>query len=118
MRKTDRIASFVVDHAVGMAILLGLGTLFFLYPLANAAFSAFGLPLPGPAVRMDTSARDLFPDHPFIHTQDKFEGFFGNASPVALALVVQEGTIFQPETLAKLKRVTDALDGVGFESHS
>ena len=101
-----------------MAALLGLATLFFLYPLLNAALSAFGHPLPGPVVRIDTNARDLFPDHRFIHAQDKFEGFFGNASPVALAIVVQDGTIFEPETLAKLKRVTNAMDGWGFDSHT
>ncbi|HJO23070.1 MAG: MMPL family transporter [bacterium] len=118
LRKTNRIAGFVVDHAGAMATLLGLATLFFFYPLLNAALSAFGQPLPGPMVRVDTSARDLFPDHRFINAQDKFEGFFGNASPVALALIVEEGTIFEPETLAKLKRVTNALDGWGFESHT
>ncbi|MEE2678161.1 MAG: MMPL family transporter [Myxococcota bacterium] len=118
MRKTNRIARFVVDHAGGMAVALGLATLFFFYPVLNAALTALGRPLPGPAVRVDTNARDLFPEHRFIDTQDKFEGFFGNASPVALALVVEDGTIFQTETLAKLKRLTQGLDGWGFDSQT
>jgi predicted RND superfamily exporter protein len=117
LRKTRRIADFVVDHAGAVAALLCLVTLFFAYPVLNAALSALGHPLPGPAVRVNTSARDLFPDHRFIHAQDKFEGFFGNASPVALTVIVENGTIFEPESLAKLKRITDALDGHGFDSH-
>ncbi len=118
MRRTDRIARWVVGHAPALAAALGVATLFFLYPLVNAGLSAFGQPLPGPRVRIDSSARNLFPEHPFIHAQDKFEGFFGNASPVILALTVEEGTIFNPETLGKLKRLTDALDGRGFDSQT
>ena len=116
MRKTETIAKFVVDNAAGVGVVLVLATSFFLYPIANAALTAFGHALPGPVVRIDSSARDLFPAHRFIRAQDKFEGHFGNASPVALMLVVQEGTIFTPETLAKLKRITKALDGNGFGS--
>ena len=90
-----------------------------LYPLLNAGMTAAGRALPGPAVRIDSNARDLFPIHRFIRAQDKFEGFFGNASPVALALVVEDGgTIFEPDTLAKLKRITNALDGRGFDSQT
>ena len=118
MRRTDRIARWVVGHAPAMAAALGVATLFFLYPLVNAGLWAFGHPLPGPRVRIDSSARNLFPEHPFIHAQDKFEGFFGNASPVILALTVEDGTIFNPETLGKLKRLTDALDGMGFDSQT
>ncbi|MGE4605258.1 MAG: MMPL family transporter, partial [Myxococcota bacterium] len=95
-----------------------LVTLFFLYPLVNTASSVLGYALPGPRVRIDSNAREMFPVHKFIHAQDKFEGFFGNASPVVLAMVVKEGTIYNPESLAKLKRLTAALDGVGFESYS
>ncbi len=118
MRRTDRIARWVVGHAPAMAAALGAATLFFLYPLVNAGLSAFGRPLPGPRVRIESSARNLFPEHPFIHAQDKFEGFFGNASPVILVLTVEDGTIFNPETLGKLKRLTAALDGRGFDSQT
>ena len=118
MRRTDRIARWVVGHALAVAAALGVATLFFLYPLVNAGLSALGQSLPGPRVRINSSARNLFPKHPFIHAQDKFEGFFGNASPVILALTVEEGTIFNPETLGKLKRLTEALDGLGFDSQT
>ncbi|MFP8880546.1 MAG: hypothetical protein VCE43_14475, partial [Myxococcota bacterium] len=118
MRSTTRLAEFVVRHARAVTVALALVTLFFLYPLVNTASSVLGYALPGPRVRIDSNAREMFPVHKFIHAQDKFEGFFGNASPVALAIVVQDGTIFEPETLAKLKRVTNAMDGWGFDSHT
>ena len=107
MKKTEAIATFVVDHARVLAALLLVATLFFLYPIVNSGSSALGQALPGPVVRVDANARDLFPSHPFIHAQDKFEGRFGNASPVALAMVVEEGSVFSKEALAKLKRITD-----------
>ena len=118
MRSTTRLAEFVVRHARAVTVALALATLFFLYPLVNTASSVLGYALPGPRVRIDSNAREMFPVHKFIHAQDKFEGFFGNASPVVLAKVVKEGTIYNPESLAKLKRLTAALDGVGFESYS
>ena len=89
-KRTLRFARFVVRHRLPIAALLGAATLFFLYPSANAALSALGWELPGPSVRIGARARDLFPDHPFIHVQDKFAESFGNASLVAVAVVVKE----------------------------
>jgi predicted RND superfamily exporter protein len=37
---------------------------------------------------------------------------------VAIAVVVKEGTIFNPETIAKIREVTRRLDGIGYESHT
>jgi predicted RND superfamily exporter protein len=118
MRSTQRIADFVVGHARSVGFALLLATLGFAYPIVNAGFSIAGYPLPGPRVRIDSNARDLFPVHPYIHAQDKFEGLFGNASPVILSMSVAEGTIYTPESLAKLKRLTNALDGHGFDSRT
>ena len=81
-----------------MASLLLLSTAFFFYPILNTITTAAGLPLPGPVVRIDTNARDQWPDHPFIHAQDKFATRFDSATSVAISVVVKEGTIFTPET--------------------
>ena len=118
MRRTQAIAEFVVAHARVVLAMLAIATLFFLYPVANALLTAVGHSLPGPLLRIDTNARDLFPVHRFIHAQDKFEGYFGNASPVVLLMVKREGTIYTPDSLAKLKRLTSALDGFGFDSQT
>ena len=115
---TLRFARFVTRNRLPIAILLAAGTLFFLYPIVNTVFYATGHRLPGPIVRVNTSARALYPDHPFINAQDKFSTIFGTSSLVAVAVVVKDGTIFTPEVLAKIERVTNALDGQGFETHT
>ena len=115
---TLRFARWIVKNRFWVAIFLIATTLFFLYPTVNAVTTAFGLPLPGPQVRVDASQRALFPDHPFIHALDKFSKTFGSSSVVAIAVVVKDGTIFTPETLQKIARITRRLDGQGYNSHT
>jgi predicted RND superfamily exporter protein len=115
---TLRFARFIVRNRGPVALLLIFTSLFFFYPIFNTILNAFGSPLPGPIVRVDTRARDLFPDHPYIHAQDKFAKRFGSSSLVAVAVVVEDGNIFTPETMKVIREVTDRLDGIGFESHT
>jgi predicted RND superfamily exporter protein len=103
-----------------LPILIGLiaTTLFFSFPIVNALLLAFDMGWKElPAVNVDTNARDQWPDHPFIRAQDKFANKFGGSSSVAVAVVVKEGTIFTPENLAKIHRITQRLDGRGYNSH-
>ncbi|MCP5071591.1 MAG: MMPL family transporter [bacterium] len=109
---TLRFAKMIVKHRVIVAFLLIASTSFFGYPIFNTVMTGLGAPLPGPVVRIDTNARDQWPDHPFIHAQDKFSAKFGSATTVAIGVVVKEGTIFTPETLQKIDRITRNLDGV------
>ena len=83
----------------------------------NAVLAGFDMKLPGPVVRVDTSARAQWPDHPFIHAQDKFAKKFGTSSLAAIGVVVRDGNIFTPDTLKKLHEITRRLDGVGYDSH-
>ena len=115
---TLRFARWIVGHRFWVALALILTTLFFLYPTVNAVSSAFGYPLPGPEVRVDASERALFPDHEFIHAQDKFSKTFGSSALVAIAVVVKEGTIFTPELIEKIQRITRRLDGEGYDSRT
>ena len=108
---TLRFARFVVRNRAPIAALLVVATCFFLYPMVNAVSSLLGHPLPGPAIGIGSDARDLVPDHPFIHAQDKFRGVFGNSTLIAIALVKRDGSVFTPEGLAKIDRVTKSLDG-------
>ena len=96
--RTLQFARFITRNRFPVACLLILSSLFFFYPIGNTIAGSFGLSMGGPKVRIDTRARDLFPDHPYIHAQDKFAKEFGGASLVAVAVVVEEGTIFTPET--------------------
>lgn len=115
---TLRFARWVVRNRFYVALGLILATLFFLYPTVNAVSSSLGFELPGPVVRIDANARAQWPDHPFIHAQDKFARTFGSSSLVAIAVVVNEGTIFTPETLEKLSRITRRLDGEGYDTRT
>ena len=74
---TLRMARMIVRHRGKVAILIILITLFFAYPIVNTVFTALGMPLTGPMVRIDAEARAQWPDHRFIHSQDKFAGIFG-----------------------------------------
>ena len=113
-----RFARWVVRNRAPIALGLILITLFFFYPILNAITTAVGSPLPGPIVRVDTEARDQWPNHPFIRAQDKFAGKFGGSASIAAAVVVEEGTIFTPEVLGKISRITKRLDGKGYNSHT
>ena len=116
--KTQRFARLVVRNRFPVAIMLIVTSLFFFYPILNLIMTAAGRPLPGPVVRVDTNARELFPDHPYIHAQDKFARTFGSSSLVALAVTVDEGTIFTPETIEAIREITRELDGIGFDSQT
>jgi predicted RND superfamily exporter protein len=115
---TLKFARGVVKYRGAIALSLILSTGFFFYPILNAGLAVFDAKLPGPMVRIDTEARAQWPDHPFIHAQDKFAGKFGGSSTVAVAVVVEDGTIFTPETLQKIHRITRRLDGIGYDSHT
>jgi len=118
LSKTQRFARWVTDRRFPLALALLFASLFFAYPILNTAVSAIGWPLPGPIVRIDTVARDLYPDHPYIHAQDAFAGTFGGSSVVALAVTVDGGTIFRPDVLRALREITRELDGHGFDPQS
>ncbi len=109
---TLKFAKLIVRRRAIVAALLILSTSFFAYPIFNTVMTGFGVPLGGPTVRIDTNARDQWPDHPFIHAQDKFSSKFGSATAVAIGVVVKEGTIFTPEILQKIDRITKSVDGI------
>ena len=114
--RTLRFARFVVRRRGPLSLALAAATLFFLYPLLNTLLTQSGSRLPGPVVRIDSRARDLFPDHPYIHAQDKFAGRFGNSTRVVIALEVKDGSIYTPEALAKIDRITKSLDGWDYDA--
>jgi predicted RND superfamily exporter protein len=115
---TQRFARFITRNRFPVAMFLILSSLFFFYPIANTALRAAGYDIPGPHVRINTDARALFPDHPYVHAQDKFAKTFGSSSLVALAVTVDEGTIFKPEIIDAIREITRELDGIGFDSQT
>jgi hypothetical protein len=62
-------------------------------------------------IEMYTAFSDLVPtDHPFIKVHNEFSKIFGGANLVLLAVEVKEGNIFNPRTLAKIKKLTEMLE--------
>ncbi|MCZ7585513.1 MAG: hypothetical protein M5R36_20420 [Deltaproteobacteria bacterium] len=64
-----------------------------------------------PRVRLKTPTIDLFPkNHPYVQTYVKYEDIFGGANVIAMSLEVNEGDVYNRDTLEKLKRITKALE--------
>ncbi len=53
---------------------------------------------------------DLLPrDHAYVQVNERFKESFGGSNVVSIMLEVEEGDIFRPEVLTRLKTVTEAL---------
>ena len=62
-------------------------------------------------VTMKTPTIDLFPsDHEFVKTYVEYEEVFGGANVCLIALVAEEGDVFNTKTLTKIRDITKALE--------
>ncbi len=83
---------FLLRHRGGIAIFLGLSTLFFTW---------FSPPI-------FTNFFDLYPPrHPYIQLYNQYRSMFGTANTLLMVVEVKDGTIFdRPETIQKVDRIT------------
>jgi len=51
-------------------------------------------------------------DHPYIQANNKIERLFGGGRVVVVGVVSKNGTVFTPETLAKIDRITEEIKKV------
>jgi predicted RND superfamily exporter protein len=95
----------LIDHRHPiMVIVLAVTALF--------AYWAFQL-------RLETSFGDLLPQtHPFVQIHNKYAGTFGGANNVQLMVEVKDGDIFTVPTLARIYRITEAVDQVYGVNHN
>jgi predicted RND superfamily exporter protein len=64
-----------------------------------------------PEVPVKSETIDLFPsNHPYVETFVKYQEVFGGANTALMAIEVTDGDIFNQETLAKIQRVTKAVE--------
>jgi predicted RND superfamily exporter protein len=107
-----RVARLIVRNRFATLMTLLSITLFFAAPLVNALiFNISGEPVAGiPRFQMNTSIRDQWPEHPFIHAQDKFEGRFGTASYVVVEVKRKDGDIYDSDFLYKVSDLTHEVD--------
>ncbi len=70
-------------------------------------------------LRLETSFGDLLPQtHPFVQTHNQYASTFGGANNITVMLQVREGTIFNPEQLSRIFRMTEGLDRVYGINHN
>ena len=91
-----RIAAFVIGRRFWILMAVLAVTLFFAYQMTKlSVFTDFG---------------DLLPQsHPYVRIHNKFREVFGGANLLLIAVEVKSGTIFNPETLAKVKGISEEL---------
>src|SRR4030095_12936050 len=76
--------------------------------IITALFAYWGFQL-----RLVTSFGDLLPQsHEYIKIHNRFSGSFGGANNIMVMLEVKDGTIFTPEMLNKIWKMTQGLDKV------
>lgn len=82
--------------------------------LVTGLFAYWGFQL-----KLVTSFSDLLPqNHPYIQIHNRFSGSFGGANNIMVMLEVKDGTIFNPETLNKIWKMTEGLDKVYGVNHN
>jgi hypothetical protein len=70
-------------------------------------------------LKLETSFGDLLPQaHPFVEVHNKYAPTFGGANNVQIMVEVEQGNIFTTETLARIYRMTEAVDQVYGVNHN
>jgi len=72
-----------------------------------------------PYLEMYSNFADLLPqEHPYIVLHNEVKDTFGGANNVVMAVSVEEGDIFNPDTLAKIHRLTQGVDSLPGVNHN
>ena len=70
-------------------------------------------------VRFETAISALWPaDHPYVDVYQTYEHNYGSPLTVYMMLRVKDGTIYNPETLGKVERITRAIDDIRGVNHN
>ena len=70
-------------------------------------------------LKLETSFGELLPQtHPFVQIHNKYAGTFGGANNIQLMVEVKDGDIFTVPTLARIFRITEAVDQVYGVNHN
>ncbi|MBI1820693.1 MAG: MMPL family transporter [Nitrospirae bacterium] len=94
-----KYVNWLVDHPYRVIFIVTLITLFFAFQLHN--------------LFMILDPKRILPqDHPFVQLNNQIEKTFGGSRVVVIGVSVKEGDIFNPVTLAKIKRITEAVKKV------
>lgn len=87
---------FIVKHAYGVMTVITAVTLFFLTQIGR--------------VKTEIDPRQILPqEHPYIETNSKIERLFGGGRVIVVGVVAKKDTIFTPDFLAKVDRLTSEI---------
>ena len=94
--RVERFATFCIERRRAVvAVILALTVVF-------AYFAAH--------LEIKTIFHDLLPKgHPFIEINDKYNERFGGPNIVSIMVEAEEGDIFQPKVLERIKQITDEM---------
>ena len=94
--RVERFATFCIERRVLVASVILALTVVFGYFAAH--------------VEIKTIFHDLLPKgHPFIEINDKYNERFGGPNIVSIMVEAEQGDIFQPKVLERIKQITDDL---------
>lgn len=72
-----------------------------------------------PYLEMYSNFADLLPqEHPYIQLHNEVKDTFGGANNVVMSISVEEGTIFNSDTLARIHRLTQGVDSLPGVNHN
>ncbi|MGO9452383.1 MAG: efflux RND transporter permease subunit [Candidatus Binataceae bacterium] len=92
-----RFGEWIIERRFRVLLIIGALTAFFGYFAAQT--------------QLVTSFGDLMPqNHPFIQIAHKYESYFGNVNTVTIMVEAREGTIYTPEIIGKIAKMTRDLD--------
>ncbi|MCP4717032.1 MAG: MMPL family transporter [Deltaproteobacteria bacterium] len=95
--KKTTIGVFIVRYRYLIMAVMGLLTVLFLYGMTQK-------------LSMQILLEEMIPpNHEFVKLHGKYESVYGGTSTVMLAIVMENGDIFKPEILKKIKRINDKL---------
>src|SRR5437879_12440171 len=101
---THGISRITLEYKRAALIILALLTIFFAYYATK--------------VQMYSQFADLLPQaHSYIRAYNHFRPTFGGANIVSLSLEVKNGDIFTPDTLKKIRYVTEKVDEIDGVNH-
>ncbi len=93
----EKLGRFLLKNRVLVLVLIMAATAFFLVKALS--------------LQVESKTIDLFPsDHPYVETFVKYKDIFGGASTVLIQVEVEEGDIFNKDSLARIHRVTKELE--------
>jgi predicted RND superfamily exporter protein len=92
----NKFSDFIIEKRLAILIIISLITFFFGYKVKD--------------LEVHTKFADLLPQgHEYIKLHNRIRSQFGGANSVVMVLQVREGDIFTPQTLQKIKDITDEL---------